>query len=47
MIINIYEYWNNRQKSLSIIKNKFSNYKINLLPKNNVKLLAKQSRDII
>ena len=34
------------RKALSIIKNNFSNYKINLLcAKNNVKLLAKQSRE--
>ena len=47
MIVNIYGSTGIiGRKALSIIKNKFCNYKINLLcAKNNVKLLAKQSRE--
>ena len=47
MIINIYGSTGIiGRKALSLIKNKFPNYKINLLcAKNNIKLLAKQTRD--
>ena len=47
MIINIYGSTGIiGKKTLAIVKNKFSNYKINLLcAKNNIKLLAKQCND--